>query len=383
MPFIAKRKGTDERIDITTLERPREVLKPGECVCQVCGAEMIIKAGTIRQHHFAHAATCPSDYQSHPESFAHREAKKFLVTRLSEQFQDYAGTQIEYEVPIREVMRIADLLVTFPTGWKVAHEVQLASINYRSAPMTMPWQELKLFGGWAKAQTPPPIALGVEKPSDTLSYSIWPNERALSIEITAFASEQQVHTPYREKTEYLLPPSWFRQQFAKRWTYARQMRADPRLLALIRLFTTRVRRPLSFQNEPCSTTLTSERRQMRQGARSVPSSHQLSPLEQQVATNPVVQEAIRLFGATITKVETIQPAPLLGSSPKDATSFPQPNVISSDVPTQSNSLLDLQEDDDIAAPERTLDLRTRLRRRELEKEALRRQVQKLGGKPCA
>lgn len=129
MPFVARRKGTDERIDITTIEMPRVVLKPGECVCQMCGAEMIVKAGQIRQHHFAHVATCTTEYKSHPESQAHRDAKKFLATHLCEQFQEYAGAVIEYEVPIREVMRIADLLVTFPTGWRVAHEVQLASIT--------------------------------------------------------------------------------------------------------------------------------------------------------------------------------------------------------------------------------------------------------------
>jgi competence protein CoiA len=39
----------------------------------------------------------------------------------------YANVTIAYEVPVREVKRVADLLVTFPTGWQVVHEVQLAS----------------------------------------------------------------------------------------------------------------------------------------------------------------------------------------------------------------------------------------------------------------
>ena len=129
MPFIAKRWGTDERIDITTIEFPRAVLELVRCVCQICGANMIIKAGMIRQHHFAHVAACSEEYGSHPESSAHRNAKLFLATHLREQFQEYTDVVIEYEVPIREVMRIADLLVTFSTGWRVAHEVQLASIT--------------------------------------------------------------------------------------------------------------------------------------------------------------------------------------------------------------------------------------------------------------
>jgi competence CoiA-like predicted nuclease len=129
MPFIAIRKATGERIDITAIEYPRAALTSGECLCQLCGAPMIVKAGLVRQHHFAHAGRCTSDYQSHPESPAHREAKRYLVTHLREWFKEYENTRIAYEVPIPEVKRIADLLVTFPTGWRVAHEVQLASIT--------------------------------------------------------------------------------------------------------------------------------------------------------------------------------------------------------------------------------------------------------------
>ncbi len=129
MPFIAMMKATGERIDITTIENPRAALTSGECLCQLCGTPMIVKAGLVRQHHFAHAGRCTSDYQSHPESPAHREAKRYLATHLREWFKEYAHAHIAYEVPIPEVKRIADLLVTFPTGWRVAHEVQLASIT--------------------------------------------------------------------------------------------------------------------------------------------------------------------------------------------------------------------------------------------------------------
>jgi competence protein CoiA len=129
MPFIAKRKGTGERIDITLIENPRAVLKRGECLCQVCDTQMIVKAGLVRQHHFAHVGRCSNDFQTHPESPAHQDAKRFLAANLREQFAEYANTTIEFEVPVPEVRRIADLLVTFPTGWRVAHEVQLASIT--------------------------------------------------------------------------------------------------------------------------------------------------------------------------------------------------------------------------------------------------------------
>lgn len=129
MPFIARKKSTGERIDITLLSSPREQLQANDCVCQLCGAPLIIKAGLIMRAHFAHATLCESDYQSHPESLAHREAKVFLATHLHESFQEYTSASIEYEVPIPEVKRVADLLVTFRMGWRIAHEVQLASIT--------------------------------------------------------------------------------------------------------------------------------------------------------------------------------------------------------------------------------------------------------------
>jgi competence CoiA-like predicted nuclease len=86
MPFIAIRKATGERIDITTIENPRAVLKSGECLCQLCCAPMILKAGLVRQHHFAHAGRCIDAYQSHPESPAHQDAKRYLATHLREWF---------------------------------------------------------------------------------------------------------------------------------------------------------------------------------------------------------------------------------------------------------------------------------------------------------
>jgi competence CoiA-like predicted nuclease len=129
MPFIALHKDTRERIDITTIENPRLVLQSGDCICQLCDTPMIIKAGQIIRAHFAHGSACPTEYESHPESQEHREAKIFLASHLREAFAEYIDAKIEYEVPIPEVKRIADLLATFPMGWRVAHEIQLASIT--------------------------------------------------------------------------------------------------------------------------------------------------------------------------------------------------------------------------------------------------------------
>lgn len=130
MPFIALHKETKDRIDITTINNPRQFLKSGDCICQLCERPMIVKAGLILRPHFAHYVDdCHTDYESHPESQDHREGKLFLASHLRETFEEYTDSTIEYEVPIPEVRRIADLLVTFPAGWRVAHEVQLASIT--------------------------------------------------------------------------------------------------------------------------------------------------------------------------------------------------------------------------------------------------------------
>ncbi len=129
MPFIALDKETRKRIDITTLDQPRQVLKAKGCICQLCNEIMIVKAGMIKRAHFAHASSCPTSYESHPESPEHRAAKMFLKKQLPLRFAEYKGVQLEYEVPIKQVNRIVDLLAIFPNGHRVAHEVQLASLT--------------------------------------------------------------------------------------------------------------------------------------------------------------------------------------------------------------------------------------------------------------
>ena len=59
MAFIALDLDTRERIDITKIEQPRLTLQKGKVICQLCEQPMIIKAGILREHHFAHVAKCP------------------------------------------------------------------------------------------------------------------------------------------------------------------------------------------------------------------------------------------------------------------------------------------------------------------------------------
>ncbi len=131
MPFVALRKDTRERVDITEIDNPRLILHSGDCVCQLCEKPLILKAGFIVRPHFAHysESDCDTEYKSHPETPEHREAKIKLVEFLKSTYIEYTSAKLEKEVPIREIKRVADILVVFPMGWRVAHEIQLAGIT--------------------------------------------------------------------------------------------------------------------------------------------------------------------------------------------------------------------------------------------------------------
>lgn len=129
MPYIAKIASTGERVDITKLQNPRADLKADDLVCQLCGSPMIIRQGMIKRHHFSHKAECTSDYKSHPESPEHLAGKKLIAEVINKSLSEYSLAKIEYEFPIVEAKRIADVAAIFPNGWIVAHECQLASIT--------------------------------------------------------------------------------------------------------------------------------------------------------------------------------------------------------------------------------------------------------------
>ncbi|HOW92525.1 MAG TPA: competence protein CoiA family protein [Anaerolineaceae bacterium] len=131
MAFIALRKDTQERIDITRIEKPYLELKSGDCVCQLCGEPLIVRCGMIRQAHFAHYSACVSDYRYHPESPEHMAGKEYVADLITQMLINMGieNPKVDYEVRIPEAKRVADVLVTFPMGWRIACEIQLASIT--------------------------------------------------------------------------------------------------------------------------------------------------------------------------------------------------------------------------------------------------------------
>ena len=149
MALVARNTKTQERVCILDYPDPRNQLKQDEMVCQLCTGAMIIKAGMIKQHHFAHKHICTSDFESHPESEEHLFFKKILSEQLGEHISEYTKAKPQLEYPIKEVKRVADIVFAFPNGWLVAHEIQLASItneelekrtnDYREAGVDVIW----------------------------------------------------------------------------------------------------------------------------------------------------------------------------------------------------------------------------------------------------
>jgi len=151
MGLIAKNKKTEERINILDYKEPRQELKKDEIVCHLCDGDLIIKSGLIRMKYFAHKpnAPCQCDYARHPESYEHLFFKKLLSENLAKEFGEYLNAKPLLEYPIHEVKRIADIVFQFPSGWLVAHEIQLSSItiealdertnDYRNAGIDIVW----------------------------------------------------------------------------------------------------------------------------------------------------------------------------------------------------------------------------------------------------
>lgn len=129
MPFVGKLITTGERVDITRLKCPKEELRAGEIACQSCEQPLIIKHGFIIRAHFAHKAECDGPLKSHPESPEHIAGKELVADCVKREFAEYSTARVEFEWPLPEVARIADVAFLFPSGWIVAHEVQLASIT--------------------------------------------------------------------------------------------------------------------------------------------------------------------------------------------------------------------------------------------------------------
>lgn len=170
MPLKALHRDTGESILITDFEQGLEIdltLKPmqydGLLICPNpdCGAALMVRNGAVITPHFAHKAhQCRTQYGHHPESAAHQNGKIMIAKLIASRFAEYIDmVRIEYEVPIPQVKRIADIAVLLKNGILQVHEIQLASITtselerrtraYESGGIDVQWW----FGGKAKTST--------------------------------------------------------------------------------------------------------------------------------------------------------------------------------------------------------------------------------------
>lgn len=135
MPFVALDVRTGLRIDVTAVAGPLDALRADAHVCPVCGQRMILRAGLVKRPHFAHmpGKDCPYAEYAARETAEHREAKVIVRDMIAQWFAEYSAATAELEVYIPDVQharnRIADILFTFRSGWRVAHEIQLAQIS--------------------------------------------------------------------------------------------------------------------------------------------------------------------------------------------------------------------------------------------------------------
>lgn len=151
MGLIAKQKSTGLLLNIFDFKEPRKEIDSKDIECHLCAGDLIIKSGMMRIKHFAHkpSAPCKSDYARHPESYEHIFFKNLLSKHLGEEFEEYMHAHAQPEYIVHEVRRIADIAFTFPGGWIVIHEVQLAKItthdleartnDYRDAGYDVVW----------------------------------------------------------------------------------------------------------------------------------------------------------------------------------------------------------------------------------------------------
>lgn len=132
MPFVAINKNNNTRVNIRRIKDPRFELKD-EYICEICKERMLIRGSDKVTYHFSHyphnketPVLCPDREKESPE---HLLAKSHLADMLIEKFSTHVDVKVEEEYWLPEIQRKADVLVTFPMGWRIAHEIQLSFIS--------------------------------------------------------------------------------------------------------------------------------------------------------------------------------------------------------------------------------------------------------------
>lgn len=127
--LTAKYIDTGEEVDITKFDNPRLNIDKDRLCCKLCNGKVSLKHGMLRAKHFFHIRTCTSNLDRHPESPQHNLGKEIIGKHLKDYWSEYAEAEIKFEFIVPEINRIIDVAMVFPSGWVVAHELQLAGIT--------------------------------------------------------------------------------------------------------------------------------------------------------------------------------------------------------------------------------------------------------------
>lgn len=132
MPFVALREDTNERIYIGDYDDPRQALGNTALVCSDCRMPMIVKAGAVVCHHFAHKGgdRLPCYWRDGGgESPEHMLAKRAVIAYLNHDPKPFGDCVIEVEYPLPTIggrTRYIDVYVETKDGERFAHEIQLS-----------------------------------------------------------------------------------------------------------------------------------------------------------------------------------------------------------------------------------------------------------------
>ncbi|GEM_PF-969658 len=123
--LVAIRSDTGERVTIgdLALDTLRELSDQHRLHCPNCGTPLMLKAGPVRVHHFAHVSLAECAAIDHePESDSHRQGK----LRLYQHFRQGAVlASLEQHVPATD--QRADVYLEMPGGLRYALEFQQAN----------------------------------------------------------------------------------------------------------------------------------------------------------------------------------------------------------------------------------------------------------------
>lgn len=120
----------EDREEIDIKLKPLQHKHLLRCANPDCGEPLMVRNGGMVSPHFAHfKSQCKTQYNYHPPSVLHERSKILIGEHMKQRYAPWAKVEVDYEVPIPSMKRIADVVLMFGNGILQAHEIQLASIT--------------------------------------------------------------------------------------------------------------------------------------------------------------------------------------------------------------------------------------------------------------